>query len=81
MHDIEEGISMRIYLKDSRSAVSALARGLATGHTVWCAETGEGWQLGTRSARHARNIARVIMRYHEGHTFFYYENDDWSSEA
>lgn len=72
---------MRIYLSDSRSAVSALARGLATGHVVFCQETGEGWQLGVLSLRNARNIARVIMRYHEGHTFFYYENDDWSGEA
>ena len=68
---------MRIYLKDSRSTVTALARGLATGYTVWCLETGEGWQLGMPSARHARVIARAILRYgdHEGHAFFYDPNE------
>lgn len=62
---------MRIYLKDSRSAVTALARGLATGRTVWCEETGEGWQLGMPSARHARILAKLWIAHEEARTFFY----------
>lgn len=67
---------MRIYLSDSRSAVSAVARGLAMGRTVWCAETGEGWQMGgLLSLRHARNIARIIAQDETRRTFFYEDGE------
>ena len=73
---------MRIYLKDSRSAITALARGLATGRTVWCEETGEGRQLGVpTSARHARIIAKLWIAHDEARTFFYDNKEQLSEEA
>jgi len=58
---------MRIYFYGSR----ALVRALVVGREVWCVETGEGWQLGTRSLRSARRVARAILAEPERKTFFF----------
>lgn len=73
---------MRIYLSDSYSVFNAIARALAAGHAVFCEETCEGWQLGDDlTPRHALKIARKIMDYNKGGTFFYYKDDNWNKEA
>lgn len=59
---------MKIYFYGSR----ALVRVLATGRTVYCAETGEGWQLeGGCSLNRARHTARIIRRYFGCNTFYF----------
>lgn len=57
---------MRTYLYTRKALVYALA----AGRTVWCAESGEGWQLGLPSLRGAKHTAELILRYAEGTTFF-----------
>ena len=57
---------MRIYLFTRKALVYALA----AGRTVWCAETGEGWELEPTSLNRARRVADSIIRYAEGTTFF-----------
>lgn len=63
---------MSIYLFTRK----ALVRALAAGRLVWCAETGEGWQLeGGCSLNRARHHAGVILRYWEGNTFYIRTNE------
>lgn len=57
---------MRIYL----NTFKALSYALASGRTVWCAETGEGWQLGLASLHNAKDLANALLRETEGATFF-----------
>ena len=62
---------MKVYFYGSK----ALVRVLAAGRTVWCVETGEGWQLGDdRSLNRARRIARRILAddYPQEHVTFYF---------
>ena len=62
---------MKVYFYGSK----ALVRVLAAGRTVWCVETGEGWQLGdNRSLNLARRIARRILAddYPQEHITFYF---------
>lgn len=63
---------MRIYLFTRKALVYALA----AGRTVWCAESGEGWQLGVPSLRCAKHTAEMILRYADGTTFFVREGAD-----
>lgn len=62
----------------------AVVRALAAGRTVWCAETGEGWQLGEgwvraslgftfpgSSLNCARHVARRIFAEEERKNFFF----------
>lgn len=57
---------MRTYL----NTFKALSYALASGRTVWCAETGEGWQLGLASLRNAKHLASMLLRDEECITFF-----------
>lgn len=62
---------MKVYFYGSK----ALIRVLAAGRTVWCVETGEGWQLGdNRSLNRARRIARRIFEDDaiQPHVTFYF---------
>lgn len=62
----------------------AVIRALAAGRAVWCAETGEGWQLGKgwnraslsftfpgSSLNHARHLAHEIFSEEERKNFFF----------
>lgn len=50
----------------------AIVRALAGGRSVWCAETGEGWQCeGGCSLNHARQVVRwIFILTGENKTFF-----------
>lgn len=49
----------------------AVVRALAAGRTVWCAETGEGFQMMACSLNRARHIARHIFAEEERKNFFF----------
>ena len=49
----------------------AVVRALAAGRTVWCAETGEGFQMAACSLNRARHIARYIFAEEERKNFFF----------
>jgi hypothetical protein len=46
-------------------------RALAAGRTVWCAETGEGFQMTACSLNRARHIAHYIFVEEERKNFFF----------
>ncbi len=49
----------------------AFVRALAAGRTIWCAETGEGFQTASRSINHARHVTRRILAEEERKNFFF----------
>lgn len=49
-------------IKVTLSSHRALVRAIAAGRTVWCAETGEGWQVPPVSINYARKRAASITR-------------------
>lgn len=50
----------------------AIVRALAAGRTVWCVETGEGWQMeGGASLNRARHLARWILEDFDDRKTFY----------
>lgn len=52
---------------------NAIARALMAGYSVWCEETGEGWQkLPGTTWRSARHLAATLLQYWEGYTFVIY---------
>ena len=58
---------MKFYLNNR----TAIARALAAGYTVWCAETDEGIQIGRcPSFRYAKREALWFMFLTEGETFY-----------
>lgn len=55
-----------------RSSVAAVARALAAGRVVWCAETGEGWQReGGCTLNAARHLARLLVADCDNRGTFY----------
>lgn len=46
---------------------------LRTGRTLWCLETGEGWQLGDPTSWSKRALRRFIARH-------YSDARDWSGQ-
>ena len=50
----------------------AVVRALAAGRTIWCAETGEGFQMASRpTINRARHVARRILAEEERKNFFF----------